>query len=146
MRVSERPSNRGAQGLTGFGAIRHSRVQRVHTKRLIGNRSVAHVGNGQIAEAGIAFLTDVGGQNLVPPVEIADFHGLVGKILQGATADEAIALARGETPPEAQLQILVGFLEDDRGAVGVLVEVAAGGDTPARIAATVPRGTSDHRV
>src|SRR5579862_7030671 len=125
MSVSNRPRARGAERFAGLGPVGDGGVECVDAKRHFRATFVAHVRFSEVAETTERLLVDARWQDLVPAVEIADFHRFaVVDGFEDTFPDEAEPFARAERPAETQSKVVVDFLKDDADAVNMFVEVA----------------------
>ena len=103
--VAERPGAGDAQRLGRLGPIADPGVEGVERQRRAGQALVAHVADGQVAEARIQLAVDPGREQLVPAVEVADGDRLAGVARRRRRAGPARSRSqRREAPAEAQAQ------------------------------------------
>ena len=137
--VAHTPGARDPQGLGGLGPVGDHGVEGVEGQARVGQPLVAHVADGQVADARVEVTPHARRDEVVPAVEVADASGGTADLVEDRVADHPEGLTGREAPTEAQAQVLVDLLEEDGGAVDALVQVSPDRAGAGQVAPRLPQ-------
>ena len=117
------PHHIGLQALTRLGLVGDDGAERVEGE-VAAFEFALLVGVDQVAAAALQALGNAVGEQVLNAVQYAHLHRRRGIGFEPGLAHEAITLAGRPLVAEGETEVLVGLLEDDLVAVGILVQVA----------------------
>ena len=117
------PHHIGLEALTRFGLVGDDGAERVEAEGAAFQLAFL-VGVDQVAAAALQSFGNAVGEQVLDAVQHAHLDGGGGGGFEPGLAHETVALAGRPLVTEGEAEVVVGFLEDDLVAEGILVEVS----------------------